>query len=475
MALYNKMRPKTLSEVMGQEKIVKVLKDNLLNDHLPNAMLFVGTRGTGKTSVARIISKIVNCMDSDKLSCCDNCPSCIAVNQGSSLDVIELDAASNNGVDDIRGIIEKAYYKPVAVKKVIILDEVHMLSNGAFNALLKILEEPPAGCLFILCTTEYHKIPATIVSRCRKYCFEAISEETIKDKLLAISKKIGVNAEDEALALIAKAAKGSMRDAESIFETFIDSDTVTALNVREMLGYSNEEHIFKLLKAIKDEEVSTCFSIIKELQNMGISLINFCEQVFQVLFDILEVQLSGDISSFNKRGNYCDEILILVDSFSKEQVFKIIKTFEEIYAKRNEDLSLLIPVSIVGLCGVEDSLKELKKRISVLEGLITSCNEPKETVVREETHDKSVIEVPTEFEPVLEEKESDPTSTKEITNETKVSDLTDADFEELRELGFVVEDSTGVTEESKEDAKEKPVIKKKSGMDFFEDFARQFA
>ena len=211
MSLYNEMRPARLSDVKGQDKLIKILKENLsAKGHLPNAMLFVGTRGTGKTSVAKIVAKQLNCESplSDG-SCCDTCATCLAIKSGNYLDVLELDAASNNGVDNIRSIIEQVQFKPIGNKKIIILDEVHMLSTGAFNALLKIMEEPPADVLFILCTTELHKIPATILSRCRKFQFDTISDEMIKEKLRSVNTIYGLTADEGALTLVAKAAKGS--------------------------------------------------------------------------------------------------------------------------------------------------------------------------------------------------------------------------------------------------------------------------
>ena len=218
-ALYRKWRPDTFEDVKGQDHIVTTLKNQISADRIGHAYLFCGTRGTGKTSVAKIFARAVNCEHPVNGSPCGECPACKAIAAGTSMNVIEIDAASNNGVDNIREIREEVQYSPTEGKyKVYIIDEVHMLSIGAFNALLKTLEEPPAYVIFILATTEAAKIPITIMSRCQRYDFHRISIETIADRLTQLMKAENISVEDRAIRYVAKAADGSMRDALSLLD-----------------------------------------------------------------------------------------------------------------------------------------------------------------------------------------------------------------------------------------------------------------
>ena len=221
-ALYRKFRPATFDEVKGQDHIVKTLQNQIEANRIGHAYLFCGTRGTGKTSIAKIFAKAVNCEHPVNGSPCNECASCKAIAAGSSMNVVEIDAASNNGVDNIRQIREEIQYSPADGKyKVYIIDEVHMLSIGAFNALLKTLEEPPAYVIFVLATTEPHNIPITILSRCQRYDFKRITIDTIADRLSELMEKEQVTVEDKAIRYVAKAADGSMRDALSLLDQCI--------------------------------------------------------------------------------------------------------------------------------------------------------------------------------------------------------------------------------------------------------------
>ena len=221
-ALYRKFRPDNFDEVKGQEHIVTTLKNQIKADRLGHAYLFCGTRGTGKTTVAKILAKSVNCENPKDGSPCNECPACRAITAGASMNVIEIDAASNNGVDNIREIRDEVQYPPTEGRyKVYIIDEVHMLSIGAFNALLKTLEEPPSYVIFILATTEAHKIPVTILSRCQRYDFKRISIDVIGERIRELADKEQVDIEDKAVRYIAKAADGAMRDALSLMDQCI--------------------------------------------------------------------------------------------------------------------------------------------------------------------------------------------------------------------------------------------------------------
>ncbi len=258
-ALYRKFRPQEFEDVKGQEHIVTTLKNQIKADRIGHAYLFCGTRGTGKTTIAKIFAKAVNCEHPVDGSPCGECPVCKAIAAGNSMNVIEIDAASNNGVDNIRQIREEVEYRPTEGKyKVYIIDEVHMLSIGAFNALLKTLEEPPSYVIFILATTEAHKIPITILSRCQRYDFRRISIETISARLMELMEKEQVTVEERAIRYIAKAADGSMRDALSLLDqciAFYLGQDLTYDKVLETLGAVDTEIFSRLLRQILEKNV----------------------------------------------------------------------------------------------------------------------------------------------------------------------------------------------------------------------------
>lgn len=258
-ALYRKFRPGEFSEVKGQDHIVTTLKNQIKADRIGHAYLFCGTRGTGKTTVAKILAKAVNCEHPVDGGPCNECPTCKSIAAGTSMNVVEIDAASNNGVDNIREIRDEVQYSPTEGKyRVYIIDEVHMLSIGAFNALLKTLEEPPSYVIFILATTEAHKIPVTILSRCQRYDFKRITVDTITDRLKELTDREGVEVEEKALKYIAKSADGAMRDALSLLDqciSFYMGQKLTYENVLEVLGAVDTEVFSQMLRLIISGEI----------------------------------------------------------------------------------------------------------------------------------------------------------------------------------------------------------------------------
>ena len=291
MALYRKFRPQDFDEVRGQDAIVRTLRNQINYQRIGHAYLFCGTRGTGKTSIAKLFAKAVNCENPLDGNPCNCCPSCQAINNQSSMDVIEIDAASNNGVDNVREIREQVQYSPVSGRyKVYIIDEVHMLSPGAFNALLKTLEEPPSYVIFILATTEKHKIPITILSRCQKYDFKRISIETITDHLVDLMQQEGVEAEYEALSYIARAADGSMRDALSLLDqciAFYLGETLTYDNVLAVLGTVDTAIFRQLLQYILAQETGQVLQVIEDTINQGRELTQFLSDFLWYLRNLL--------------------------------------------------------------------------------------------------------------------------------------------------------------------------------------------
>ena len=268
-ALYRKFRPTEFSDVKGQDHIVTTLKNQILSDRIGHAYLFCGTRGTGKTTIAKIFAKAVNCEHPVDGNPCGECASCRAIGSGASMNVIEIDAASNNGVDNIREIREEVAYSPAEGKyKVYIIDEVHMLSIGAFNALLKTLEEPPSYVIFLLATTEVHKIPITILSRCQRYDFRRITTETITDRLRDLMRQEQVEVEARALTYIAKAGDGSMRDALSLLDqciAFYLGQKLTYDRVLEVLGAVDVEVFGSFFRRICARDLT---GIIEELEQI---------------------------------------------------------------------------------------------------------------------------------------------------------------------------------------------------------------
>ena len=478
MSLYNEMRPARLSDVKGQDKLIKILKENLSSKgHLPNAMLFVGTRGTGKTSVAKIVAKQLNCESPlPDGSCCDACAVCLAIKTGNYIDVLELDAASNNGVDNIRSIIEQVQFKPVGNKKVVILDEVHMLSTGAFNALLKIMEEPPADVLFILCTTELHKIPATILSRCRKFQFETISDETIKEKLRSVNTIYGLTADEGALALVAKAAKGSMRDAESIYENFLDVEGhhITEDLVRDTLGFTDEDLVFAVLNGIVAGDPTVSFQAIQETVSKGGSLTYLLEECFRILMDIITVHMGEDISLFEGRETYLARMSEIAFSLTTERLFEIADAFRNAYEQKSNNLELVFQSVIIGIICRQSVISDLIKWVDTLETELNELRNGGALVAPAKYHSEEVVEEsdPLPEKPVEEEVEEVPDTAESIGLDPLDMEIAN----DLSELGFCYAGQDPFEEPEAPVAEEKTQAAPETQPEdnFFGDFARLF-
>ena len=266
ISLYRKYRPRTFSDVVGQEVVVKILKNSILNNKISHAYIFSGPRGTGKTSIAKIFSKAVNCLNTTDGDLCNNCENCLQ-NIDEEIDIIEIDAASNNGVDEIREIRNNVKLMPVHLKyKVYIIDEVHMLSTSAFNALLKTLEEPPKHVIFILATTEFNKIPSTVISRCQKFDFKKITIKQLEGRLKYILERENKTLNDEVLSLIAKLSDGGLRDAINTLDQVIslDKENITTDDVYNLIGDVSEQKIINLLENIVSGNIKETLKNINE-------------------------------------------------------------------------------------------------------------------------------------------------------------------------------------------------------------------
>lgn len=376
LALYRKFRPQTFEEVKGQDAIVATMKNQIKADRIGHAYLFCGTRGTGKTSVAKILAKAVNCEHPVDGSPCGECPTCKAIAKGSILNVVEIDAASNNGVDNIRDLREQVEYAPTEGRyKVFIIDEVHMLSTGAFNALLKTLEEPPAYVIFILATTEAQKIPITILSRCQKYDFKRITSDVIQKRLKELTDKEGIESEDRALAYIAKAADGSMRDALSLLDqciAFYLGQPLSYENVLKVLGAVETEVFHALLHAIEARNTTEALKIFGEIVQNGRDLNQFVIEFTGYMRNLMILQTGADLSEIL---DVSEEGLERLKEDAKQietgELIRLIRIFSELGSqiKYSSTKRVLVEVALIKLCHpqMEQSYDSLIARISQLE------------------------------------------------------------------------------------------------------------
>ncbi len=298
--LYRAWRPGTFSEIVGQDAVVKTLRRQVLTDRIAHAYLFCGTRGTGKTTASKVLAKAINCLAPVNGDPCGQCEVCRALQEESCMDVVEIDAASNNGVDEIRDLREKIKYPPSVTKyKVYIIDEVHMLSTGAFNALLKTLEEPPKHAVFILATTEPQKLPSTILSRCQRFDFHRISVETIVDRMMVVLGGIGREAEEDALYEIARAAEGAMRDALSLLDCCLSytDGAVTLQLARDVLGTAGRAFMFDFADALIDFDTARSLMLINEMMNKGCDPQVFMRDTVAHLRALMLAGAVGDITA----------------------------------------------------------------------------------------------------------------------------------------------------------------------------------
>ena len=333
-AFYRKHRPQNFDEVRGQEAVVTTLRNQIKSGRVGHAYLFCGTRGTGKTSIAKIFARAVNCEHPENGNCCNECATCKAILNGTSMNVVEIDAASNNGVDNIREIREEVKYPPTEGKyRVYIIDEVHMLSAGAYNALLKTLEEPPSYVIFILATTEVHKIPVTVLSRCQRYDFKRIPTEYIYDQLVSITQKEGVEAEENALRYIARAGDGAMRDALSILEqcvSFHFGERLTYEQVLEIIGASDVDVFVDLMTAIRDCDTRHALQKIDDICYSGRDPGQFISDFVWFMRNLLMLQTGvvsdEEIGILPERRPKLEE---LAQSMTMDRLMNYIRVFSE--------------------------------------------------------------------------------------------------------------------------------------------------
>ena len=380
-ALYRKFRPQEFEDVKGQDHIVTTLKNQIKADRIGHAYLFCGTRGTGKTTVAKIFAKAVNCEHPVDGSPCGECAICKAIADGSSMNVIEIDAASNNGVDNIRQIREEVTYRPTEGRfKVYIIDEVHMLSAGAFNALLKTLEEPPSYVIFILATTEAHKIPITILSRCQRYDFHRISIDTIAGRLMDLMAEEKVDVEERAIRYVAKAGDGSMRDALSLLDQCIAfhlGETLTYENVLEVLGAVDTEIFSRLLRQIINKDITGAIGTLDALVDEGREMGQMVNDFTWYLRNLLLMQSSDDMEEVLDMSK--ENIAALKEEaqlVKPEVLMRYIRIFSELgnQVKYATQKRILIEIAIIKLCKpqMEKDYESVIDRIASIEAKLAN-------------------------------------------------------------------------------------------------------
>ena len=380
-ALYRKYRPAYFSDVVGQEHITETLKNQLHSGKIFHAYLFTGTRGTGKTTCAKILSRAVNCLSPVNGDPCGECDACKAINQGENTDIAEIDAASNNGVDDIRSLRDQINFAPANSKyRVYIIDEVHMLTESAFNALLKTLEEPPAHIVFVLATTEVHKLPATILSRCQRFDFHRIDSDVIEKRLKYVAQKEGLTITDEAASLIAAAADGGMRDALSLLDLCVSSGTeINEQVVSTACGMAAKDYLLRLADCIKKFNVSDALSLLNELYNSSVDMLRLLNELTGHYRDLMIIKtVKGDRKPIVCSASHLTALKKQASDYSLKDIMYTLRVLEDIYpAMQSSDRRLQMEMALIRLCGKDDTNtgnEDLLRRIIALETALTSGN-----------------------------------------------------------------------------------------------------
>lgn len=379
-ALYRKYRPQTFDDVSGQMAVTQTLKAQLVSGKMSHAYLFTGSRGTGKTSCAKILAKAVNCLHPDNGNPCNCCEACRAIDSGSCMDVLEIDAASNNGVDNVRDLRDDAIYTPSQVKmRVYIIDEVHMLSISAFNALLKIIEEPPEHLLFILATTELHKVPATILSRCQRFSFRRISQEDIVARLQYVAYQENIDLDDSAARVLARLADGGMRDGLSLLDQCASAATgaLTAQQVYACLGIAGERKCGELMGFVANHDTKNALGLFNQLYTQGKDLSAMLDEMACMTRDLLVLKTAGDAGIPMLSGVASDqETLELTKRFSTAELVRMMNLLQTTLAgfTRSASRRMDAELCILELCQPELSLdaKALNARLTRLEEQIRS-------------------------------------------------------------------------------------------------------
>ncbi|QJA09828.1 DNA polymerase III subunit gamma/tau [Romboutsia sp. CE17] len=396
-ALYRVYRPQKFEDVVGQEHITKTLRNQIENNNIGHAYLFSGTRGTGKTSTAKIFARAVNCLESKDQEPCNNCDVCKDILNDNIMDVVEIDAASNNSVDDIRELRESVKYSPTKAKyKVYIIDEVHMLSQGAFNALLKTLEEPPSYVIFILATTEPHKIPATILSRCQRFDFKRVTVKDITSRMKKICSEEDIEVEDKALNLIARNSQGALRDALSILDQCISfgDEKIEYNDVVELLGTVNIEQLFDLAQYIINQDTKESLKVLNEFIVWGKDIRNLINDLIDHFRNLMICKVSTDLDEIiSLPDEIIDQLRSQADTVNNNDLIRILNilstTQDNIKTASNPRVVAEVTMMKIAQPMFDESKEALIKRIENLERVIESGN-IKVTTVSDSQKEESI-------------------------------------------------------------------------------------
>jgi len=355
-----KWRPKLFNEVVGQEHITETLKNAINNNRIAHAYLFTGSRGVGKTTTARIFAKALNCENLSDAEPCNNCDMCKDIQNVQSMDIIEIDGASNRGIDEIRTLRESVKYAPTRGKyKIYIIDEVHMLTKESFNAFLKTLEEPPEHTIFVFATTDIHKVPLTIISRCQRFDFRRIQMDTIKDTLANIAKVEKINIDDKTLTIIAKKADGALRDAESYFDQIVSfcGNDIDSNIVAKMLNLISDEIYFKISDSILSKEFKTVFEVTNIIYDNGWDFIDFMNGLVEHFRNIMTIILTENTLLIETADIYKDQYLNYLGKFSKGDLLRAMNYLNKIQQELrfSQNQKLKIEIALTHLIGLENS------------------------------------------------------------------------------------------------------------------------
>ena len=418
-ALYRTYRPQTFEDVAGQSHVTITLKNAIKENRIAHAYLFAGPRGTGKTTIAKILAKAINCTGDQPP--CNECPNCKAITQGDHPDVIEIDAASNNGVNEVRDLIDKVKYAPINAKyKVYIIDEVHMMTPEAFNALLKTLEEPPAHIVFILATTEPHKILPTIISRCQRFDFKRVDEKDIINRLEYVLKEEKVDYEEDALEIISKLADGGMRDALSILEQCLAYDRhLTVENINKVYGLLSTDEKIRLIKLLLTKDMKNVLKTLDHMMSLSIDLKRLTQDLIDVLKDVIIFKNTEDLSLlFVLHKN---DIQKIVPYMLVEEAFQMIDIFMDASSHYGQavDSSTYFELALLKICNqIENEHKEV-----VIEEPTIIEDVSHETLVEEKT--EIVEKQKEEVKPIIEHQEAKETHEEEIKEEEKQAEVSE--------------------------------------------------
>jgi len=383
LVLARKWRPQVFEDVVGQDHVVKTLKNSISHDRVAHAFIFGGPRGVGKTSVARILAKALNCEKGPAEVPCNECTNCREITAGTSMDVQEIDGASNRGIDEIRELRENVKFSPVSSRhKIYIIDEVHMLTKEAFNALLKTLEEPPSHVIFIFATTEVHRVPATILSRCQRFDFKRVSKKLITDKLEQIARVEKISISENGLFLLAEGGDGSMRDAQSIFDQVISyaGTDIKDSDIKDLLGLTDRRFLFDLSAAIFERNAGKCLKIIDEGYYSGLDMKHFYQMLTGHFRNLLMTKVIGDdVSTVNLSGSEIEKLKEQIKSISRETLQRMIDILmdEEEGIRRSINTRLNIELTVVRMAYLEPMIPvdEVLEKMERLERKLSSEGE----------------------------------------------------------------------------------------------------